>query len=154
AVDVLSATVLLALYSSTDTWPLAHRLAIYAVLAPFLIFLTYPACFLFGGLLLALLPEVRQANEPRSWLGYSVLALAVFGSFALLVAGPVHAQRSEAMDQCWLKSFPPWDRPWAILYWLPLSVLDVVKYACEPTGQGLAFLAVVGGISLYRQGLR
>jgi hypothetical protein len=153
-VDAFCATLLLAAYCATHSWPVGRKLLLYAGLAPFIVFLSYPGCFLFGGLLLALVPEIWQAENVRAWFGYALLIVAVFGSFALLVAGPAHAQRCEAMDQCWLKSFLPWDRPWKIPLWVVDSTLDVVRYACEPTGKALAVPAVVGGLFLYRRGMR
>jgi hypothetical protein len=154
AVDALCATGLLAIYVCSSDWSLMRRLAVYAVVAPVIIFLAYPGCFLFGGVLLALARDVWRARQWKGWLCYGLLIMAIFVSFALLVLGPIHAQRSQAMDECWLKSFPPWDRPWRLALWFVDSPLDVARYACMPTGKGLAVIAVAGAIYFYRNRMR
>src|SRR5262249_52033151 len=58
AVDVFVATVLAWLFSHSQEARLEGRLLLFAVFAPVAIFLAYPGCFLFGGLLVALLPTV------------------------------------------------------------------------------------------------
>jgi hypothetical protein len=154
AVDVLSATVLLAIYGATPEWTLPRKLLVFAALAPVLIFLTYPGCFLFGGLLVSLIPEIWQTRERRSWLGYGVLVLAVSVSFLALVSGPVRAQRSPSMDACWVKMFLPWERPWTIPWWITDSTLDILRYACMPIGKALILPAIIGAVWLYRRGSR
>ena len=49
----------------------------YTLLAPFVILACYPGCFLFGGVLITLLPTVARAKRPRLWLGYGLLAAMV-----------------------------------------------------------------------------
>jgi hypothetical protein len=155
SVDLLIATSLLAIYSYASSWPLSRQLVLYTVLAPLIIILTYPGCFLLGGLLVALLPAVWQARRSLSvWLGYGLLALVIFGSFALLLAGPIHAQRCGPMTQCWLDLFAPWDRPWKVPIWTVASTLEVLRYACPPAGQPLALLGVVGIVYFARRGQR
>jgi len=150
AFDVLAAVLLIALAS----WPLRPRLAAYILLTPPLIFLAYPACFLYGGVLLALLPEVGQTRLRRPWLLYALLAVVVFASFALLVLGPVRAQRCELMTSDWLTKFPPWERPRAVPGWIAASTVEIARYGLKPCGQFLAPLAVVGAWQLWRHGQR
>src|SRR5262249_44345098 len=73
ALDVLAATLLLALHVKTRAWSLTARLLGLAALAPVLIFLSYPACFLFGGALLALAPAVWRDHRKTVWLAYGLL---------------------------------------------------------------------------------
>ena len=146
AIDVLAAVVLLALHFR----PLAPRLAIYALLAPPLIFLAFPACFLFGGVLTALLPEVWQSRQRRVWLLYGLLTVAVFASFAALALGPVRAQRCELMTSDWLTKFPPWRQPWTVPVWVATSSVEIVRYSLKPFGQFLAPLVLVGAWMLWQ----
>jgi hypothetical protein len=148
--DVLAATLLACLFCLGRRWSLARQLFLHSGLAPFVIFLSYPGCFLYGGLLVAYLPGVLRSKCMRAWLTYGLLASTVFVAFLVLASGPVRAQRHVNMDQCWLDAFPPWDRPWALPQWLVMSTLDMIRYCCEPTGNVLAAVAVVGGVCLWK----
>jgi hypothetical protein len=150
ALDVFAATALLALFVATQHWPLGRQLLVYVPLAPLVIFLCYPGCFLCGGLLLALLPAVYHSRRWAHWLQFAGLALLVGGSFVLLYLGPVRAQRCEAMDSCWPRQFPDWQHPWRIPDWTFFSTLEVVRYCCRPTGTVLTALAVVGACVFWR----
>lgn len=152
AFDVLSAVVVLLLYVRTTAWLPAWRFGLAAVLAPVLIFLSYPGCFLYGGLLVAFLTELRHDRRHASWLTYGLLAVAVFGSFAFLAAGPALAQRDDTILRAWVGAFPPWQEPWRVPHWTFLSTLEVFRYAFEPAGQALAPMAVVGAVLLCRAG--
>jgi hypothetical protein len=152
AVDVFAATLLAWLFCRTEMWRLEGRLLLFAALAPFLIFLAYPGCFLFGGLLVALLPAVWRDRRATAWLAYGVLALAIFAAFALLLLGPIRAQRDPTILADWRRSFPDWEHPWGIPLWTFLSSLEVFRYCLEPMGQALAPLAVVGAVVFWRRG--
>jgi hypothetical protein len=154
AVDVLAATGLLLVFTRTSRSSLDRQLLVYAGLAPPLLFLSYPACFLLGGVVLTLLPEVIQARSRRTWLLFGGFLAALGTSFLLLLAGPIHAQRDERILQCWWDMFPSWDRPWTVPGWLFLRLTEVFRYAAEPTGNALAAVAVVGGVGLWRSGQR
>jgi hypothetical protein len=154
SVDVLCSAGLIAAYLATEAWPMVRRLGLFTALAPMLIFLTYPGCFLYGGLLLALGPAIWRRQRAREWIAYAVLALTVAVSFALLALGPARAQRSELMEQCWVGQFPNWDRPWTVPPWAFTSTLKVFGYCCSPSGQLLAGVALVGCGILWRRGRR
>jgi hypothetical protein len=154
AVDVFAATVLLAVFCWTASWELGCRLMMCGLLGPVLIFLAYPGCFLCGGLLVALLPAVWRARRTNTWLGYGLLVLAIFAAFAVLVAGPIRAQRCETIVACWKSTFPRWDRPWTVPIWTVLGLLEVFRYCFEPIGQILLPLAVVGAATFWQRGSR
>jgi hypothetical protein len=154
AVEVGCAVGLLTIYGRTRAWPLARQLGLYTLLAPLLIFLAYPGCFLCGGLLVALLPAVWRARSARAWLAYGLLALTVAVAFAGLVLGPVRAQRCPAMTSCWEDHFPPWDKPWKVPVWAAASTFEIARYCCRPTGQVLLFVAAIGAVLLWRGGRR
>src|SRR5262249_1770872 len=129
-----------------------HRLLIaYTILAPFVVFLAFPGCFLYGGVLVALLPRVWRTRRTKTWLAYSCLTAAVAGSFLLLLTGPIQAQRCEAMERCWVDCFPPYDKPAAIPLWLLVSSLEIVHYCCEPAGNALGLLVAVGVVCIWRR---
>jgi hypothetical protein len=124
------------------------------VLAPLLIFLAFPGCFLCGGLLVVLLPAVLRRRRFGTWVGFGVLGLVIAATFAVLVLGPIRAQRCDEMTRCWLDHFPPYERPWKIPVWVLSSSLEIGRYCCRPTGQVLLLLAGVGAFLLWRRGQR
>lgn len=150
AFDVLNAVILLNLFTMPGAT--STRLAAAALLAPFCIALSYPACFLFGGLLVAWLPAVWRERQPRAWLCYGLLILAVFGTFGWLLTGPIRAQRDPIIVECWKGSFPNLARPWTIPYWSMMATFEVFRYCCEPIGQVLLPICIVGMVVLGRQG--
>jgi hypothetical protein len=156
SIDILAATLLLAAFCCLEAWPLSRRLICAALLAPVVIFLSYPGCFLYGGFLAAHAPAVWRQRDRRTWLGYGLLVLAVFGSFTLLVLGPVHAQRGQPMTDCWVREFPQWQRPWTVPFWTCYSTVEVVRYCTTPgpVGQALAGLALCGAVLFWRRGRR
>jgi hypothetical protein len=150
ATDVLVATSVLVLFA----WDPAHfsrrRLALTIGLTPLLIFLSYPACFVLGGLALVLLPQVIRRRRARTTLLYGGFVGVLCGSFLVLLTGPIHAQRDDTLQQCWQDMFPPWEHPWLVPSWVVLRVSEVFRYACEPVGNVLVVVAVVGGAALWR----
>jgi hypothetical protein len=152
AVDAFAAAGLAFLHSREMA--LTRRLLLLAGLAPVVIFLCFPGCFLFGGVLVALLPAVWRARRSASWLAYGLLALAVFAAFAWLTLGPVRAQRCGPLEECWVNQFADWRRPLHVPVWALLSSLDVVDYSCRLAGPLLAGLAVLGGVQTWRAGRR
>jgi hypothetical protein len=154
ALDVLAATLVLAAYAWGRGRPPAQALLAFAPLAPPLIFLSYPACFLFGALLVALLPAVWRRRQVRTWAAYGLLAAVTGASFLLLLCGPVRAQHDPVIHADWASCMPCWQRPWSVPGWALLSSLEVCRYCCKPLGQSLAPLALVGAAALWRRGLR
>jgi hypothetical protein len=156
AVEAFLALVLVAAYFRTADWPIVRRLFLFATLAPLVIWLAYPGCFLYGGIVIALVAEVRRARRPAAWLAYGLLSASVVGSFVLLLTGPVHAQRDRTIVECWqgMRQFPDWRHPAGVPFWMLGSTLDLVGYVCKPVGQLLAPLAVVGAIVMRRRGAR
>jgi hypothetical protein len=156
AVDLLCATVVLTAYAATRAWPLPRRLALFAALAPVLIFLSYPGCFLCGGLLVVLLPAAWRAREPGARLGYGLLTLTTFASFALLLVGPIRAQRPGQVEHLFYyeNQFPRWVDPWTVPGWTAGACFEMLRYCCKPSGGLLLFLFVLGAARLWRQGQR
>ena len=154
AFDILTATILLAVYAATQDDPLWRRLILFTLPAPLLVFLSYPAGFLYGGVLAALAPTMWREKRPAGFATYGLLAVTVAVSFVLLVRGPVHAQHDSQIVSCWTNAFPDWQRPWTVPAWTLFSTLDVFRYCCKPLGQILVPLSVLGAIVLWRRGQR
>jgi hypothetical protein len=152
ATDVLVATGLLALVAWHHGRFSRRRLGLVIGLTPLCVFLSYPACFLLGGLALALLPDVIRSRRTSTMLLYGLFGIVLCGSFVVLFTGPIRAQRDEILLQCWQDMFAPWECPWLVPGWVVLRVSEVVRYACEPVGNVLAVVAVVGLIALWRSG--
>ena len=152
ALDVLAATGLVALHAATRAAPLGRRLVFFALPAPVLIFLSYPAFFLYGGVLAAAAPAVWRAKRPSAWAAYGLLAAAVAGAFLVLLLGPIRAQHDPTIASCWADAFPDWGRPWTVPAWTLFSTLDVFRYCCKPLGALLAPLAALGVVVLWRRG--
>jgi len=149
--DVLAAVVLIALVGLTTHWPLTRRLLVLTLLAPLIIWASFPGCFLYGGVLVALLLPVLSSRSPKVMLSYVLLTAVVFGAFAVLALGPVRAQRNEAMDSCWLHYFPPLDEPARVPWWLVDSTLEIGRYALRPAGAVLIAFVAIGVILWWKQ---
>jgi hypothetical protein len=157
AVDALVGVGLLATFVGRrpdDERSLFRQLVLYAALAPLLVFLCFPSCFLLGGVALALLPAVVRARARSVKVAYVLFGLLLCGSFAALVAGPVHAQKNERMLDCWVDNFPDWTQPWTVPGQAVVRLTEVFRYATEPTGNILTAFAVVGTVVLWRGGQR
>jgi hypothetical protein len=151
SLDVLAAVALPALFVSTRHWATIPRLAIFALLAPIVIFLVYPGCFLYGGVLVALLPGVLEGKVGRARLMYGVLALTVFISFGLLLAGPIRAQCCPTLSECWEPTFPDCRHPWTLPGWAVWSTVRIADYCCRPIGGVLVLLGAFGVMSLQKR---
>ncbi|GIW82265.1 MAG: hypothetical protein KatS3mg105_4072 [Gemmatales bacterium] len=146
ALDVFFAVLLPLLFVETLHWRISRQIYLFALLAPLTIFTIYPGCFLMGGAALALGRRLWEAHEDgkRSWRAFALLGISIVVSFALLYVGPVQAQRCDAMDSCWVRTFPDWGRPWSWPGWALLSSIHVVDYCFRPVGGAWIVLAVVG----------
>lgn len=147
SLDVLAAVGLPTLFFATSDWQPVRRLLLFALLAPLTIFLVYPGCFLYGGLLVALLPLVWRTRGWRVRLSYGVLTLVVFLAFGLLLLGPVRAQQCPTLRACWAETFPKLGRPWALPFWSIWSTVRIADYCCRPVGGVLAGIGLVGVLS-------
>ncbi|HWB13924.1 MAG TPA: glycosyltransferase family 87 protein [Pirellulales bacterium] len=152
AVEAFAAVVLMAAWAFTRAWSTWQRAALLALLAPALLWLAYPAAFVYGGLLIVLLIELLRSKRAFDWFGYGLLCVAVFVAFGLLLAGPIHAQRDETIVACWdtMNQFPDWGHPARVPVWMIRSTCDLVGYCIKPVGQWMTPLALVGLVLLWR----
>jgi hypothetical protein len=143
AVDVLVAVAAAWWFVRTEGWPLWKRCVPAALAAPLAVWVSFPACFVAGGLIVGLFPAALRSG----WGGrfaLTALTLSVGIAFVALALGPVAAQRCDAMDSCWTAHFPDWSRPWFVPAWAILQTLEVCRYCAMPLGQVLAVLAGFG----------
>jgi hypothetical protein len=150
--DVLCGAVTLGLFSATRGWTEIARLAVFVPLVPLMLFLSYPACFLCGSLLVALSPAVLRDRRLASMAAFAVLVAVVAGSFLLVYFGPVRAQRSGEMLAYWTGGYPDWGRPWAVPVWMFANTCEVLRYCFMPCGYLLFPFAFAGGVRLWKMG--
>lgn len=150
ALDVLVAVSAAWWLARTEGWPLWKRCLPAAVLAPPAIWVAFPACFVLGGLLLALFPLVRTAGW-RDRAAFALLVVSVGGAFLAFALGPAAAQRTDAMAACWDGHFPNWSRPWMVPVWAIAGTFEVARYCLLPLGQVVLVFAVVGGVSFWKR---
>jgi hypothetical protein len=150
SIDIFCTLVVLALYARLDHQSLARRCLIHAAVAPFLLALSYPACFVHGGLMLALLPTSRERTR-LDWLGYGLLAAAIGATFLGVVLPITRAQHDPVVHSDWTRFFPDWGRPLSVPGWVLINAIEVMRYCCKPHGQLLVVPLIVGVVHWWRQ---
>ncbi len=149
AIDVLIAVASAWWVVRSEAWPLWKRYIPVAILAPVALWMSFPACFVLGGLLLAFTPLARKASwGNRAAFGLLVLVIGV--AFGALALGPAAAQRNPDMEACWAGHFPNWSRPWTVPVWAVAGTFEVARYCLLPFGQVMLVFAVVGAVPLTR----
>jgi hypothetical protein len=149
AVDVLVAVLVAWGFVRTRHWSVAAQCGLWAVVLPVLVWLSYPTCFVAGGLLLGLLPgAIRSTWNGR--LMYAVAGMATAASFAALALGPAQAQRDAAISDYWVAQLADWRHPQHVPVWAAGATFEVDRYALMPLGQLLLPLALVGTVRLAR----
>lgn len=154
SIDVFLSVLTIDLWQRTRHLTTTSQCLIWLPLLPLFIWMSFPACFVAGGVLMTLLTVVGNSRSPKAWGGYLALALAVGVSFVLLAVGPAKAQRDGAMEGCWLNQFPNWDNPASVPFWSLFSTLEVIRYNVMPVGHLLAGFVLVGGMWFWRRGER
>jgi hypothetical protein len=150
AVDALVAALFAWGYVRMRDWPLRSQCLVWLVVLPVAEWLSFPACFVAGGLLLALLPTAIRANW-RDRIAFGSLGIAVVGSFVALALGPAKAQQDGAMTGSWVGHFADWSHPAGVPVWATVSTIEVLRYALMPLGQVLAAVAIVGAVRTARR---
>lgn len=149
AIDVLVAVAAAWWLAWSEGWPLWKRCLPVAVVAPAALWVSFPACFVLGGLLLALAPLARKGTRAdRTAFGLLVAVIGV--AFVALALGPAAAQRNPHMESCWQGHFPDWSKPWTVPLWVVAGTFEVARYCLLPLGQLMLVFAVVGAVSIWR----
>ena len=151
AMDVFLASLLLFIFTFADQWSAASRAIFLSVMTPFMIFVSFPACFLCGGLWLAMLPAAWNSGRWRDRLLHVGWAVIIVGAFAALYFGPIRAQRTGPMEGCWAGHFPNWSKPMKVPVWSVANTVEMLRYAFKPLGSFFVILAAIGGYQVWRR---
>jgi len=125
----------------------------FAALLPLSVWCSFPAAFVGGGLLLALLPRALR-GEGRA--PYVAGALALLASFAVLHQLVIAGQMSheDYMFDLWSHTFPPWREPVELARWfLEMNSGRMMAHPAGGSSGGSALtllLVVVGAVILWR----
>jgi hypothetical protein len=154
AVDVLVATAVFALglrlHRASAAGGLQRWLLVCAVLSPLMIWLSFPACFLLGGLVLTLLPGVWRSRRPAAWLCLGLFVAVLCSAFVLLYITAIQAQRNDRMLSCWVDKLPNWEAPWFVPIVGVIRLTELARYTLEPVGNVFCVFAAIGLVSLWR----
>jgi hypothetical protein len=154
AIDVFVSVLVLALATRLRETNLTWWLLGLAALAPVLILLSYPACFVLGGALLAVVPAVLRARRLGPALAFGLFALSTGAAFLVLTLGPVRLQHDAVLSNEWVSCLPDWSHPLTVPVWTVLSTFEVWRYCCKPLGQVLLVVSAVGAVAWWRGGRR
>jgi hypothetical protein len=158
AFDVLIASALLAL---TNFGQIGKRvkqgdvrslLVWLCLLAPPLIFFSFPACFLLAGTAAVVLPLVGRDTRRGTRLWYAAYCTLLGGSILVLYCTAVTAQKNEILMECWQGQFPAWRQPWSVPVKTIWQTTEVVRYAFYPLGPVGVLLGTIGAINMHRRG--
>lgn len=130
-----------------------HRLVMLAVVAAALVWFSFPAAIVFGGLSLMLLPEISR-REPRDVAIYVAANAVVVTSFLLLYRYSIKPQHSAYLSAFWARDFPPYDRPATIPIWLASEIYALCDHPYRSFGVIILLLAMAGiaGFARARRG--
>lgn len=156
AVDALAAVAVLAAFLTSRHGRLLAPLLGLALAAPLLVWLSFPACFVLGGAILAFAGPVWRSKSRTAWALLALLTLTTCGSFLALLLGPIRAQHDPTIHGEWMRlgGFPDWSRPGRALSWLLTAPFELGRYALKPIGHILLPLAALGAFAWWRRGER
>jgi hypothetical protein len=130
-----------------------------AAFGPVAVALCYPAAFVTGGLILALIPAVWRTHQRSAWIAWIVFLIGTVGTFLTLFVLMTSAQADETlpgMRADWAGSFPPWRNPLALARWLitiHAGSMLAYPFGGERGASALTFVLVaVGIVALWRRG--
>jgi hypothetical protein len=158
AMDLLAGTLLLWLGESWLQRPAsARRATVFAIGAAGGVWLSYPAIFVAGGVLVVCGVLALQVNRRAvlTWLAAAFAVSASFACFYLLFAvWQCDSASGSWLEDYWRESFPPLTQPLACLWWL-VKVHTGRMFAYPTGGQNFAsapitFLCLIGAITLWR----
>lgn len=159
--DLCAATVLvaggIAWLERGENWRPA---LLWTVAASVLVWLSYPAAFVAGGVIVAVLTSALRARRVRGALQAvtaGVIVVASFATFYLLcAAGQAERAAGSWLEAYWRTSFPPRDSAPALLWWLLET--HTGRMLAYPVGgpdfgsSVTTVLCVIGTIGLVRRG--
>jgi len=151
-IDAFLAVAALAGLIATENWPVWRRAALLALAGPLIIFLSYPGCFVCGGVLLALVPDAwKTRRDGRVW-GASMLAAATCaGAFLLLLEGPIRSQKTGDLQNWWTSQYLVLGNPLRMAGSCLEGFATLFEHFWRPTGGVLMLPFAVGAVCLTRK---
>ena len=148
--DVLAAVLLLFLAIGLRH-PLSHaaRAVMLSLAASLLLWFSFPAVLVFGGVILMLLPRVwRQTRLPGVVIALAACLLPA-ASFALLYWLTVRGHAGY-LDVYWKDHLADWSRPWSVPWWVLKEVYSLCDHPYRSFGWIVLPTAAAGAVFLYR----
>jgi hypothetical protein len=118
------------------------------------IWFSHPTPFMFGGIMLALLPGVWRQLRGRGVIVWLTCNTAFALSLLALYLVSIRDQQAPALYQYWARDFVDWSRPWVFPVWLLRKAMGLCNYPFELGGPVLLPLTILGGVELWRSGRR
>jgi hypothetical protein len=147
--DLLGAVVVLAIYCRTNSWPLLRQIVLYTVLAPLLVFSSYPSIFMLAGLFILIAWRAAYHPAARILIAFLAMVSVALAAFLALFFGPIRAQDLGPLHEYWKMHFPDYTKSTSVLSWPFSSTFEAFRYAVSPDGGLLAPVALVGALSLW-----
>lgn len=128
------------------------RTFLISLVAAVLVWFSFPAVFVFGGVSLVLLARLARRGPPwsgaeiASWLAGNML---VAGSFVLLYALTVRGHAGY-LDDYWREHFADWHRSWFVPVWIIQEIYRLCDHPYRSFGWLVLPAGVLGSVFLYR----
>lgn len=161
--DLLASVVILSLALAVRRAP-GQRPPLVALVAAMAaaVWFSYPAAFVSGGTLLAMLAAALRQKDRRRALELAAAAVVLAASFAAMYAlvGSKQQWKHERVEDYghWADEFPPLSEPWRIPLWLlQQHTGNMMAYPNGSRGYGSALttaLVIAGGVAWWRRGRR
>lgn len=129
--------------------PVMVRVGMVSVLSAAALWFSHPAVFVFGGVSLALLPEVAR-HWRRRIAPYVAMNLLVAVSLALVYGYSIRLQQTEFLREHWASRFPDWSKALLVPGWVVKQVYLFCNHAYEPMGALMLGLAAAGMMALWK----
>jgi uncharacterized protein (DUF952 family)/4-amino-4-deoxy-L-arabinose transferase-like glycosyltransferase len=161
ATDLLAALALLEVAWAVRRRPGSlWRWAGLTLLGGVAVWCSYPAAFVFGGVIAMLGLGALRCRSGRQLAACTICAAVTITSFAImakLVAAPQHEAFGPG-GATWINAWPPLEKPWLLPWWLlDVQAGNMMAYPIGGKHFGSSatlLLAIVGAVILWRRGRR
>lgn len=125
----------------------------FALLLPLSLWCSFPAAFVGGGLLLALLPRAIRGEGRAPYIAGGAALLASFAALYHLVIGAQMSHETYLFD-LWAHTFPPWREPLELARWfVEMNSGRMMAHPAGGSSGGSALtllLVIIGVLTLWR----
>ncbi len=150
SLDVCMAAGMIAFLVASARWPVWWRCLLLSVVAPVCLWISYPTCFVCGGVFVALLPAAVRGGW-RGRTAYALLVLVLGIALVVLLNGPAAARRTAEVERWWRANLADWTHPERVPGWAAWAWCEVVRYCFIPFGWPLVLPAAVGFWSWWKR---